>query len=143
MQLRAKVKKSFFNQKAILNDMDKKTHHVLNRFGASVRLTAQRSMRTKKGSSPPGSPPYSHGQKKLKKNIFYSYDKEAKTVVIGPVRFDRTREQHVPLVLEAGGSITIQTRKGAVEKIYAERPYMNPAFQTYQGRVASWYQEAK
>lgn len=141
--LRADVKKAFFDAQKVLTEVDKKTLSVLNRFGASVRITAQRSMRTKKGSSPAGTPPYSHGQKKLRKNIFYAYDSKNKSVVVGPVKFERTSNLHVPSVLEAGGTITVQTRKGTVTRVYPDRPYMNPAFQTYQGRVASWYAEAK
>lgn len=143
MELQGKITKAFFDSKKVIDELDKKTHYVLNRFGGTVRKTAQRSMRTRKGTSPSGSPPYSHGDKKLKKFLYYSYDRANKIVVIGPVKFGRTASLHVPSTLEHGGTITVQTKKGSIEKVYPERPYMNPAFMEHQGKVASWYKEAK
>src|SRR5678815_3063684 len=100
MELKATITRAFFDNKKVMGELDKKTHYVLNRFGGTVRKTAQRSMRTRKGTSPPGSPPYAHGQKKLRKFLFYSYDRANKTVVIGPVRFSETSKLHVPRTLE-------------------------------------------
>jgi hypothetical protein len=141
VNLQAKVTKAFFNQKKVLAMMDKKTHKVLSRYGAYVRRTAQTSMRTRKGSSPPGQPPFAHKRKLLKKLLFFSYDRHKKIVVIGPVLFERTKRLKVPSTLEHGGTQIVQTDSGVQVKLYPKHPYMRPAQNKHIGSVAQWYRE--
>jgi len=134
----AKIKKAFFNQTLIGTFLDKKTFRVLNRFGATVRKTAQFSMRNKKGPSKPGTPPNAH-VKTLKRLLFYSLDKESKKVIIGPVKISSSQKVSIPNLHEYGGTIS-RLNKGKKETVrYPARPYMRPAFSATTPKVATWY----
>jgi hypothetical protein len=121
------VKKAFFSSKEIQQTVDKQTINTLSRLGAFIRRTAQFSMRSKKGPSPAGTPPHAHGQKLLRKFLFFNLDKSTKSLIVGPVRLDRTAHLHVPKIEEFGGTITVNTRKGVVTRRYPARPTMRPA----------------
>ena len=137
-----KIKKQFFDQTRVIRDMDRKTKKVMSKGGAYIRRTAQTSMRTKKGSSPPGSPPYAHGQKKLRKNIFFIYDPERKNLVVGPTLFERTRDKKIPSTLESGGVVTRFMRGKAKTLNYEPRPYMGPAGDKIAPQIVQWYKDA-
>lgn len=144
-----KIRKWFLKPELVVKYLDKKTFYVLNRFGASVRKTSQRSMRTRKGKSEKGEPPYSHGRKQLRKLLFYSLERRRKkNVVIGPLRLQETSSLHVPKTHEEGGVITKQVKRkrksnrdrvDTITSRYPPRPYMKPAFDKFVGQVASWY----
>ena len=51
------AKQGFFDRAKVKNAADAGTRRVLSRFGAFVRTRAKTSIRKKKGTSPPGSPP--------------------------------------------------------------------------------------
>lgn len=142
LELVIKIKKQFFDQTRVIRDMDRKTRKVMSKGGAYIRRIAQTSMRTKKGSSPPGSPPYSHGQKKLRKNIFFAYDPDRKNLIVGPVMFERTKDQKVPSVLERGGKVTRFMRGKTKTYNYEERPYMEPAGEKVAPQIVQWYKDA-
>lgn len=58
----------------------------------------------------------------VKRHLYFAYDAEARSVVIGPARLSKTTN---PLrTLEEGG--TVRTNKGSVR--VDARPYMRPAF---------------
>jgi len=57
---------------------------VLSKFWAFVRQRARTSIRKRKGTSQPGSPPYSHVGL-LRKFILFAYEPARQSVVIGPV----------------------------------------------------------
>jgi hypothetical protein len=104
----------FFDRRKVTGPVDKATRGVLSKAGAFVRTAARHSIRTRKGTSPPGSPPYSHTGV-LKRFLFFGYDPARRTVVVGPmatnqVFFGKDRRPvrgTVPEVLEYGGKITI------------------------------------
>lgn len=135
------IQSMFFDRKAVLGAMDRATRRVLSRFGAYVRTTARRSIRRRKRPSQPGRPP-SNRTGLLKKFIYFGYDPSEKSVVIGPVRLNRSIGD-IPAVLEYGGkSQRIESRRGRWKKrsirIQA-RPYMGPAFETEQSQLpALW-----
>src|SRR5690606_6172596 len=54
-----KITELFFDRKAVTSRVDKATRKVLSRFGAFVRRTARSSIRKRKKTSQPGSPPSS------------------------------------------------------------------------------------
>lgn len=102
---RSQFKNAFFDREAVLNAIDKKTKKVLSDFGSYTRGVARRSIRRRKKYttvSPPGKPPYGHGQNLLKTNIFHGYDKDAKSVVIGPARLYGKNKGHAPSAMEYG-----------------------------------------
>jgi len=135
----AKVKDQFFNPSMIGTYLDKKTYSVLNRYGATVRTIAQRSMRKSSGKSPRGMPPYSHNRQLLRKLLFYHLDKDSKSVIVGPVLKESSKRVMIPKVQEFGGTITGFIHKKRTVSRYPARPYMKPAAEQTQGKIASWY----
>lgn len=139
----ARLKRAFFSGSDVARFLDRKTRRVLSKFGAYVRRAAQTSMRDRKGAAPPGSPPYAHGRRLLRRLLFFSYDPAAKAVVVGPVRLGETADQHVPRLQEEGGRIARQTRSGkTVVRNYRPHPFMKPAFDKNVGWVAEEYRNA-
>jgi len=143
--------KSFFRTDLIGKYLDKKTYKVMNRFGAVVRLTAQRSMRYKKGASPKGTPPHAHnkdGKKALlRKLLFYQLGPNNKSVVVGPVLKDSTRRLVITRLHEEGGRSTTVIRQDGKKKrvpaVYPARPTMKPAFSKNVGKVTQMYKNIK
>lgn len=135
-----KLKKQFFSSDKVQKALDRKTRKVLSGFGARVRRTAQFSMRSRKGSSPPGVPPYSHGKKLLKKLLYFTYEPERKSVTVGPVLLEKTKEQKITRLMEEGGTVTVVTEKGVITKNYEDHPYMEPARAKHIGTVTKDYE---
>jgi hypothetical protein len=118
------MKKMFFDRATVKNKMDMRTRKVLSKFGAYVRQTSRRSIKKRKGTSKPGRPPFSHVGT-LKRFIFFGYDSERRSVVIGPTLVPGKRGT-APSSLEYGGKSNASW--GGTTKI-RPRPYMNPAFE--------------
>jgi len=123
------MKALFFDKPAVLRAVDKAKRAVLSKAGAFVRTTAKHSIRTKKGSAPPGQPPHSH-EGSLRRLIYFGYDPATDSVVVGPVGFKRTGAPHL---LEFGGKTEIQRRRlGKVVRTrvtIAQRAFMGPALE--------------
>ncbi len=134
MRINLKVTRQFFDRGAVMSALDKTTRRVFARFGAFVRRRAKSSIRKRKRTSAPGQPPSSHTGL-LKKFIFFSYDREAQSVVIGPERLNQ-KSGDAPPALEYGGTsrVTEGGRRGRRTRIIhvRERPYMGPAFEHEQ-----------
>lgn len=150
----ADSRKNFFDRQAVLQYVDQKTRRVLSRFGAYVRQRAITSMVghtirkiTKKtkfsnvaGVSAPGRPPSVH-EGGLVRYLYFAFDREQKSVVIGPALY-KPREYVVPKVLEEGGRVSARTRDGKITVMkYRPRPFMLPAFQAELPMAAKGYQE--
>ncbi|GHT23217.1 hypothetical protein FACS189419_06890 [Planctomycetales bacterium] len=112
----------FFDRKNIRNKVDLRTRKVLSKFGSYVRQTAKKSIRKRKGTSKPGSPPFSHTGT-LKKFLFFGYDPNRRSVVIGPVVVPG-KSGKAPSVLEHGGRVVLPRGNSAT---VAPRPFMQPA----------------
>jgi len=152
----ARVTRMFFDKPAVQNAVDRAMRRVHSQFGAYVRRTARFSIRKRKASSAPGSPPSSHTGD-LKRRIFFAYEPQRQNVIIGPIRTNqvffgpdrRPVRGTIPEVLEEGGAIRIlEVRKygrwqradlrskrrlsglpACLRKVsIAARPYMGPAF---------------
>ena len=82
------IKRMFFDRQAVISKVDAATRRVLSRFGAFVRRSAKSSIRKRKKAAPPGQPPSSHTGL-LKKFIFFGYDADRRSVVIGPTRLNQ------------------------------------------------------
>jgi hypothetical protein len=139
----ARLKKSFFDQKAVKDALDPAVRKALSRFGAFVRTRARSSIRpggksgkTKGGkakttkTSKPGQPPYSH-QGDIKR-ILFGYDVAAKSVVIGPVVYGS--KSGAPENLEHGGYARL---KGGRRVLVKPRPFMQPAFESELAKVGN------
>lgn len=139
----------FFDRQAVRSAVDRATRRVLSRFGAYVRRGAKSSIRKRKRVSEPGKPPSSRTGL-LKKFIFFGYEPDTQSVVIGPVRLNSTPGT-APELLEHGGVVRVKRGRwmrrgrpgrGAQGRFtdapwemvtagtalrYAPRPYMGPA----------------
>ena len=113
----------FFDRAKIKKKVDARTRKVLSKFGAFVRQTSRKSIRKRKGTSKPGRPPFSHTGV-LKRFIFFGYDKDRQSVVIGPV-IAPGKAGKAPQVLEHGGKVSLPFGNKAE---IAPRPFMQPAF---------------
>jgi hypothetical protein len=130
------AKQGFFDREKVKRSVDAGTRRVLSKFGAFVRQRARTSIRRRKGTSPPGSPPYSHVGL-LRKFILFAYDTQRKSVVIGPTL---TKEgSTAPRLLEYGGDAVIEDRGKAQHARYRPRPFMGPAFEAEKPKLpALW-----
>jgi hypothetical protein len=132
----AAAKRGFFDREKVKRSVDAGTRRVLSRFGAFVRQRAKTSIRKRKGTSPPGGPPFSHVGL-LRKFILFAYDPDRKSVVIGPTLTKEGSE--APRLLEHGGDTTLETREGPKRAHYRPRPYMGPAFEAEKPQLpALW-----
>ena len=122
------AKAMFFDRKTVISKVDIATRKVLSKFGAFVRRSAKSSIRKRKKPAPPGSPTSSHTGL-LKKFIFFGYDPDVRSVVIGPTRLNQKGRGEAPPILEYGGKATLVRRGKKKRTTYKARPYMGPAFE--------------
>jgi len=132
------IKRMFFDRQAVISKVEAATRRVLSRFGAFVRRSAKSSIRKRKKPAPPGQPPSSHTGL-LKKFIFFGYDADRRSVVIGPTRLNQKGRGEAPPLLEYGGKATL-VRRGKKKRVtYQARPYMGPAFEKEKPQLpAMW-----
>jgi len=137
------AKAGFFDREAVKRSIDRAERRQLGSFGAFVRKVAKSSIKSpgKKRQkdatqalsqgflistgSKPGEPPKNQTGL-LKKFIFFAYDRDSRSVVIGPTKLNKRGS--VPELLEKGGTQVIKTGQGTALARYAPRPYMQPAF---------------
>ena len=119
------VKKMFFDRVKVRKHIDERTRKVFARFGAYVRETAQKSIKEREGTSAPGRPPFSHVGT-LRKHIYFAFDPQSRSVVIGPVIFGAGNSGIALPALEKGGP-SIRKKDGKRINVQA-RPFMGPAF---------------
>jgi hypothetical protein len=124
---------SFFDREAVIKAMDRATRKALSKAGAFVRTRARSSVRKRKAVSEPGSPPSDHGGA-LKRLLFFAWDAQSRSVVVGPVPFEAARSTgqrpRAPEALEEGGPVTATTRRGKrLNLLYRARPFMGPALE--------------
>ena len=143
MKLR-KFSSTFFDNKRVIAAVDKTTRAVLSRFGAFVRTTARSSIRRRKKASAPGQPPSSHTGR-LKKFIYFGYERSRKSVVIGPVKLNGTTAG-IPRALEMGGKTvaTVKTKGKRMQKpvSIAPRPFMGPAFEKEKSKLPQMWRDS-
>lgn len=160
----ANFKGSFFDRAGVLAALDRAEKRGLSRFGAFVRRTARSSIRKRKATSKPGSPPTDRGGP-LKRLLFFGYDPAARSVVIGPAIFPRAKARGAPRLLEEGGQVKgggreiVITRDPGRDKAgkfvskgrarikldgsldYKPRPYMMPAYRAELPRAAQCFKD--
>lgn len=117
------AKAAFFTSGKVRAAINRGKRRALSKFGAFVRTRARTSIRKRKGTSPAGSPPFSHVGL-LRKGILFAYDAANESVVIGPIMLNKYTG--VPELLEKGG--TALRGKPPKPATYPPRPYMGPAF---------------
>lgn len=137
VQLR-RVKGLFFDRAKVKGMVDDGTRKVLSKFGYFTMRDARQSIRRRKAISLPGKPPTNRSDL-LKKGIFFYYDPETRTVIIGPIG---NGTSNVPVALEKGGwSFNKRIRKN---QLVRKRPYMAPAAERQQGKLPElWARSAR
>jgi hypothetical protein len=137
-----KVKTLFFDSPAVVAAVDSATRKVLNRIGGMIRLTARRSIKkapSHTAVSKPGKPPLSHTGL-LRNYIYYSFDPQPRSVVVGPVALN-AKGKDVPRTLEHGGRAVISSQRSVFRRTIniKKRPYMQPALLANKdGMAALW-----
>ncbi len=144
--IRMVTKQTFFDRKAVTGAVDRATRKVLSRFGAFVRTGARHSIRKRRRVSDPGEPPSSHTGL-LRNFIFFGYDRDRRSVVIGPQRLNQ-KVGDAPHALEHGGTSTVvEGLRGKRKKRrirIAARPFMGPAFEREKPKLpAMWSSSIK
>ena len=134
-------KQLFFDRQAVISKVDAASRKVLSKFGAFVRRSAKSSIRKRKKPAPPGSPPSSHTWL-LKKFIFFGYDTDARSVVIGPTRLNQKGRGEAPPLLEYGGKTTLKRRGKRKRTTYKARPYMGPAFEKEKPQLPAMWRDS-
>jgi phage gpG-like protein len=131
-----KVKHLFFDSPKVIRSVDKTTRSVLSRFGAFVRRTAKSSIRKRQKVSESGTPPSSHTGL-LKRFIFFGYDPQKRSVVIGPERLNQ-KNTDAPHTLEYGGRTTVNKKRIRI----SARPFMGPAFEKEKPNLPSMWKDS-
>ena len=138
------TRETFFDRKAVRSAVDRTARRVLSRFGAFVRRAAKSSIRKRKRTSAPGEPPSSHTGL-LKRFIFFGYDRQRRSVVIGPQRLNQ-KVGDAPAALEHGGmSTVVEGLRGKRKKRRVRikpRPYMGPAFEQERPKLAAMWRDS-
>jgi hypothetical protein len=137
------VKGLFFDSKKVIGATTRAERRVLSRFGAYVRRTARSSIRKRKRVSAPGRPPSSHTGL-LKRFIFFAYDPDRKSVVIGPTRLNQ-KAGDAPRALEYGGRSRVtagRRRRRRRTVMIAARPFMGPAFEREKPKLPAMWRDS-
>jgi hypothetical protein len=129
----------FFDRQVVTSAADRAERRVLSRFGAFVRRGARSSIRKRKRPSEPGMPPSSHTGR-LKRNIFFLYERQRGSVVIGPVLLSGSTD--APRILEHGGTTVLRRRKKRVRVTYQPRPFMGPAFEREKPKLPAMWRDS-
>jgi hypothetical protein len=149
----------FFDAPAVVKAVGRAERKVLSRFGAFVRRTARSSLRKRKKASEPGQPPSSHVGL-VKQHLFFLWDPQHRSVVVGPVQLNRSDPNTLEL-LEHGGTATRRfvvieekKRRGTTRRVvssrkakprtvrYRARPFMQPAFEKEQPKLADMWKDS-
>ena len=135
----------FFDRAEVMRATSRAERRVLSRFGAFVRRSARSSIRKRKGISQPGRPPSSHTGL-LRKFIFFAYQVQSRSVIVGPVRLNR-KVGDAPAALEHGGTSRVvegSRRSGRrVRTIRVRpRPYMQPAFEKEKEKLPQMWRDS-
>src|SRR5690606_12960105 len=120
------AKALFFDRPQVQNAVGRAERRVLSKFGAFVRRGARSSIRKRKTISEPGKPPSSHTGL-LRQTIFFVYEPNRSSVVIGPIELNRGTE--APRLLEHGGQVVRKEGSKRVRMTYRPRPFMGPAYE--------------
>lgn len=138
-----RITRLFFDRPAVARAVDRAKRVVLSRAGAFIRQRSRTSIRPRKGSASPGTPPHSH-EGSLRRLILFGYDPRSDSVVVGPVGF---RRSVAPRVLEFGGKTTVASRRrgaGDARRTIriAARPYMLPALEKERPKLPALWRDS-
>lgn len=111
----------FLDREVVSRDVDRTTAKALAKAGAWIRATARNSIRSVPASarftapaSRPGEPPRSRVGN-LKRFLFFVYEPDSRSVVVGPARI--ARATGAPATLEFGGTSGIAARRARARRV--------------------------
>lgn len=114
MEITFDVKNAFFDRLAVIQRMDAASVKRLSKAGAMVRRTARTLVRPRKRASRPGEPPSTHSPEPNLRTVLFAYDKNANSVVVGPVKLNQMEWSWidytgttVPRILEHGDRVLV------------------------------------
>ena len=157
-----RVKELFFDRAVVRDRMSRANRRALSKAGAFIRRRARSSLRRRKKPSAPGQPPSVHTSDRVAtlRNILFAYEPESESLVVGPVRLQRSTllgpdlgSDTVPQIHEFGA--TVQVREVQVGRqwrlrakrgqtthqvrvrsvLYPERPFMGPALDAERDHI--------
>ena len=99
LQLSMHMTDYFFDRQAVIDRMSKANRQALSKAGAFIRRRARTSLRRRKSTSPPGSPPSVHSDDSIAtlKNILFAYEPHSESLVVGPVRLNQVEDSWIDL----------------------------------------------
>lgn len=131
-----KVRGVFLDAEKIINSMSRATRRALSHMGARVRLSARsaigRPPATRLPPRPAGKPPRGRTGR-LRDFIFFTYDPDRESVVIGPARLQGVANDNAPRLLEHGGTGIIN----GLPRSIRPRPYMTPSMEKELPKLAA------
>jgi hypothetical protein len=128
-----KVKALFFDRQAVIRCVDKAILKNLNYIGGYIKRVAKNSIKkasARHAVSTVGKPPLSHTGL-LKQHIYYAFDPQAQSVVVGPALLN-AKGKNAPHNLEYCGLTHVNHKKFSIRP----RPYMRPAMEKRQSKIA-------
>jgi hypothetical protein len=130
----------FFDRQKVQSAVSRAERRVLSQFGAHVRQDAKQRIRRRKRPSRPGESP-TNQTGLLKRHIYFVFDPDRRSVVIGPARLSTGTE--APATLEYGGDAVVETPQGKPVRVaIEERPYMGPAFRQELPKVPALWRDS-
>lgn len=133
LQLTMKVVDLFVDRPAVRQAVEKARKKNLIRWGALTRKIARNSLRRRKKSAQPGNPPHTHSPAPNLKTIYYAFDTQTKTVVVGPVLLGSNAGSPLPEKIQKGGVVIQRVGTRRKPKLRRTRmrafPFMGPAME--------------
>jgi hypothetical protein len=125
MQVTYAVRDYFFDRKRVQDRVDAGRRKALSMGGAWIRKRARSLLRSRKRASRPGEPPSVHDPKGLRE-IYFVWDDQTKTCVVGPVKFNQVTNTGsgrttVPRLMEFGGTVQMQLEARANGKPWSKK----------------------
>ena len=129
----------FFDTEGVKKHVRDGTKSFLSKVGAFARRTMKGLIRPGKKSAKPGSPPKSHTGL-FKELIFFGYDAESQSVVVGP-QFRKSQKPPVPQLLNEGGTVAKHWRTGK-PAAYNKFPYVEPTWEIEEENWPNLFRES-
>jgi hypothetical protein len=148
-KLKPAGKKGFFDTTEVMKALGRARYKIFNDYGRLVRKRALASIlySDKPGDKPgpPGTPPHAHRSRKrklvskstgktrvravsfLREFLWYKYDTETQSVVVGPEKLNKAVAAKIPHVLEYGGTSQVKDHGKLVSVQIHPHPFMHPA----------------
>lgn len=132
--LTAKVKHLFFDSALVKSRVNAGVRKVLSKFGGLVRIDDRASMPDKAA----GTQPAGHAPRKIKRtlwrSIFYSFDPQRNSVVIGAIPLPGGYADGAA-ALEEGGDVTENLHGHNVPMHISPHPHTHPAFERQKEKL--------